>query len=818
MLSPARPRFRILLAALFGVALVAAACSSDDSTDDPSSDPGTGESSESPSDDSGSETSGDLSIESDQTFAEAAWDIQPGVGGITVTGTEPGEPLTLYNSSGQRLVTVTADDLGQVAFPYLPKEHTVLEAGPEIQLGGLEGGLVEPGVYEIRNDDADPPTSSGPVTVLAVADVPDAEFYEAQELDGLTLGILGDVPEGATTADGFGYIETRDGTLLSTMVRFPDPAIYGEGPWPTVIEMSGYGVSNPDGEEPGVRIARTLGYATVSVNLRGSGCSGGIFDVFNRAQHADGYDVVEAVARQPWVLHNSPGLVGLSYSGITQLYTAATRPPSLAAITPQSVITDPWVQQWPGGTYNAGFTRRWLEERDRQAAPNGQSWTAGRIEAGDEICEAHQDLRNLNIDFESFGRSLTVRPEASNARDIRLLAEQIEVPTYLTGAFHDEQTGAQFPDLFEPLANASPLKISMWSGRHPDGYSQSNINRFYEFLEFYVARRVPAMNPLVRAGLAPELAKSFNIEDAEIEGDRWVEEYGDDYDAALAAYEAEDPIRVIYELGAGANEVGEPVGTMTRTYQSWPPANTEILTFELAPDGALVSPTEADGLAFPETEVAFVEDPGGVDQNFLAEGSGGLLSPTWEFEWQRFGEQASAVFDTAPLTEDILLNGQAEASLWVSVDQPEADLQVTLSEVRPDGIEYLLQTGWLRLGHRATLDEDVRDARPTRTWDESDFAPMPTDGTFELARVAIPSIGAPVRAGSVIRMTVSSPGRDRAEWTFEDPHPEAVTNYAIALGGATDSRLDLTVTLGEDVPEGLAPCPGLRGQACRPVN
>ena len=36
----------------------------------------------------------------------------------------------------------------------------------------------------------------------------------------------------------------------------------------------------------------------------------------------------------------------------------------LAAVTALSVIKDPWLEQWPGGVYNGGFTRQWLEERD----------------------------------------------------------------------------------------------------------------------------------------------------------------------------------------------------------------------------------------------------------------------------------------------------------------------------------------------------------------------------------------------------------------------------------------------------------------------
>ena len=136
----------------------------------------------------------------------------------------------------------------------------------------------------------------------------------------------------------------RDGVLLSAMIRFPTQP-YMEKPLSTVVIYSGYSPSRSDRQDTGSVIANMLGYATVGVNMRGTGCSGGVFDVFNRAQHADGYDIVETVARQSWVLNNQVGMVG-SYPGISQLYVASTNPPSLAAIVPLSTIADAWKMQW----------------------------------------------------------------------------------------------------------------------------------------------------------------------------------------------------------------------------------------------------------------------------------------------------------------------------------------------------------------------------------------------------------------------------------------------------------------------------------------
>src|SRR5690606_10512095 len=318
---------------------------------------------------------------------------------------------------------------------------------------------------------------------------------------GARLDVLGNVAPGSSLEDGFQYLEMRDGVKLSAMVRFPDEALYGPGPWPTVVEYSGYSPSNPASEEPGVRLARALGYATVSVNRRGTGCSGGVFDVFNPAQMADGYDIIETVARQPWVAGGRVGMVGLSYSGISQLYTAATRPPHLAAITAQSVIADPWMQAWPGGIYNAGFTRQWIQQRNRAAAPGGTSWVSQRVAAGDATCAAHQPLRNQIIDFEQLSHSLTHYNEAAAARDLRRLVGDITVPVFVSGAFQDEQTGAQFTTMLDEFDRAEVLRVNLWNGRHPDGYGPANLMSWFEFLELYVAERVPVLPPLLRLAL-----------------------------------------------------------------------------------------------------------------------------------------------------------------------------------------------------------------------------------------------------------------------------------------------------------------------------
>src|SRR5206468_2580820 len=151
----------------------------------------------------------------------------------------------------------------------------------------------------------------------------------------------------------------------------PNPA-GNSVPAPTLIEYSGYGYADPAGPQSGISaLANLMGFTVVDVNMRGTGCSGGAFDFFEPLQNLDGYDVIETIARQPWVLHQKAGMMGISYGGISQLFTAQLGPPSLAAISPLSVIDATQTTLYPGGILNTGFAVEWAKERIHDAKPAG---------------------------------------------------------------------------------------------------------------------------------------------------------------------------------------------------------------------------------------------------------------------------------------------------------------------------------------------------------------------------------------------------------------------------------------------------------------
>ncbi len=743
----------------------------------------------------------------EEPMRPADFTAHPGVETVTVTGAEAGAELTLYDPEGEPLVTVVADELGTAHFSYIPGEHQILDLNDPDPLSLASGDVLPPGDgYVIQDDTTDPPAWSQPFDVLAVDDVASEEFYASQTLTGLHWSPLTG-PDGDPES-GYQYIEMRDGVKLGAMVRFPDKALYGEGPHPTVVEYSGYSPSRPDRPDNGSFIANALGFATVSVNMRGSGCSGGVFDVFNRAQAADGYDIIEVVAAQEWVLNGMVGMVGLSYPGVSQLYVGATNPPHLGAIVPLSVIADAWEMQWPGGIYNVGFTRSWVEERESQAQVGGQGWVSDRIAAGDAQCEENLAISHHSVDFETFLRSLKMRPASSDDRDLRLLVEQIEAPVFFGGQFQDEQTGPQFGEMLDRFYMSEDLRVLIGNGRHVDGYAPHAVERWFEFLEFHVAGRIPVLNPLIRQFGAGEFGGEFGMTDVSFGPDRFTG--FDSFDEALQAYMAEPDVTLLFENGGDVERPGEPGGRWSVELPVWPPPVQDDLRWFLGPEGELAE--EAPSV---DASDAWAFDPEAGSSTFFGPRGYELMPPLWDVDWTVFEQGHMASYLTAPFEEDVVLTGPGIAELWLKSSVSEMDVQVTLTEVRPDGQELYIQSGWLRLGHRASEVGD--DHRILRTYAEADHEPMPI-GEWVSARVQVHSVAHPVREGSQLRVIVSTPGRDHGTWEFEPPAYEAgeAPTFELGVGGAHASSLFMSALPGIDIPEELPDCDGLRGQVCRP--
>ncbi len=692
---------------------------------------------------------------------------------VYVTGATPHATLKLVDHRGKLVKTGTVDSLGGLLFRNVKPSH-----GYRVRQGG---------------------SASGPITVFSDRPAPaTTKIYNRS------------IPK-----SGYGYLTTRDGTKLAYDVHLPG----GSGPYPTLIEYAGYGYADPyNGPDSGIAtIANLLGFAVVDVNMRGTGCSGGAFDYFEPLQSLDGYDVIETVARQPWVLHHKVGMMGISYGGISQLFVASTNPPHLAAITPLSVIDNTATTLYPGGILNTGFALSWAEDRVHDALPasstGGQPWALKRIQGGDAVCKANQALHPeaANLIAKVHANRYYVPSVADPLAPITFV-HKIRTPVYMACQFTDEQTGGHCPDLAEHFTGTAHKWFTFTNGAHIDSLDPATFDRWYDFLKLFVARQRPSLPASVKSEAPVIFSSAMGVSGVTLPPDPIQSEPS--YSAALNSFEKLRPVRILFDNGAGSSVPGNPVPGFEQSFSRFPLPGTRAQSWYLGSAGALISGKPAklgvDSFtpnkgARPDT--SFTGNTGG--------GPGGLWSATPTYHWDQNPPGTAVSYLTARLKRNTAIVGGGAVQLWVKSSAPDVDLQTTVTEVRPDGKETFVQDGWLRASERKLDPVQSTVLAPVPTLRRSDAKPLPKGRWTELT-VPLYYEGHVYRAGSRIRVIIEAPGGDQPIWAFANTVPKHPAKVMIAHSRTMPSRLILPIVPGVHVPTGLPPCPGLRGEPCRP--
>lgn len=701
---------------------------------------------------------------SDGSYDAADFATTGGWAQVLVTGAVEGTALELVDDSGSTVQEGSVDAQGAFLFR-----------------------IVDAGTYKVRTLSGEK-LQSEDVTVMALDDKPNADLYTSQTLP----------------APGFGYVETRDGTTLSINVMLPGSV--DKGPYPTVVEYSGYAPSNPADTTFG-KLFNALGYAYVGVNMRGTGCSGGSFRFFEPMQRLDAYDAIEAIAAQPWVFENSVGMVGISYPGISQLFSASTQPPSLKAITPLSVLDDSYrATLYPGGILNTGFAVDWTRQRVEQSKPYGQGWEQGMVDKGDTTCADNQKIRLQNPDLlAEIDANPYYSAEVGDEISPREFINDITVPVFLAGAWQDEQTGGHFATMLDQFTSAPHVYAYLVNGLHTESLvSTGIIPRYVEFLELYVAKRVPSLS---RAKVVvPLIANAVTgVSGGDLGDDRFA---GMTYDEALKTYESEASVHVLFEEGS-ADEVaaGAARPRWASSFASWPIPNARATTWFLNDGGVLdtASPT-AD-----EASDSYVADPQATTATFYTGSGSDIWKAGVKWDWPYNKAGTSLTYTSGALTGNTVVIGSGSADLWIQSSAKDTDLEVTVSEIRPDGQEMYVQSGWLRASHRKLDDALSSELRPVHTHLEKDAQDLPS-GEWTPVRVEIFPFAHVFRTGSKLRITIDAPGGNRAVWAFRTiANNESVK---IARDSSHPSKVVLSLVDGVKVPASYPSC-SLRGQPCR---
>ena len=727
---------------------------------------------------------------------------------VYVTGLAPSAQMSLITPGGQTLHTQSADSLGGLLFRNVP-----------------------PGKgYRVRL--ASDRTESGTLTVHTDRAAPwDPGIYDQS------------IPD-----SGYTYLTTRDGTKLAIDVHPPTSPAGEPGlppgthvpngpdylpPYPTLIEYSGYGYADPAGPDNGIAVlANLMGFAVVDVNMRGTGCSSGAYDFFEPLQNLDGYDVVETIAHQPWVLGNKVGMMGISYGAISQLFTAQLDPPDLEAISPLSTLDATATTLYPGGILNTGFAVAWAKERQQDAEPagpnSGQPWAFQQIQSGDTTCQTNQVLHGEAADLSAkIAANSYYNADVADSLDPVTFVDKIKVPTFMACQWEDEQTGGHCPELVQHFTRTSQKWFTFTNGAHIDSLDPYTYDRWYDFLELFVAHKAPIENAAISRAAAPVIYQGAmgvpksDVVTLPVDPIQAIPTYH----AALAAFEKLPEIRVLFDNGAGKSPTGsstpgDPYPGFERDFPSLPIPSTTARTWYLGPAGTLADqPPTSEGVnwytsnanALPLTDYTSNTGGGGLWGN----------ASQWQWNWEQSPSGPAVSYVSAPLTTDTTVIGAGAVDLWVRSSTPDVDLQATISEVRPDGNETFVQNGWIRASERklATGSDNMFKQpstvlEPIPSYTAVAAEPMPS-GSFVKVVIPLYYEGHVYRAGSRMRVTISAPNGTQPVWSFSQTVPDGTAPVSIAFSGSMPSSLILPVVPGVRVPTPLPPCPSLRNEPCR---
>ena len=457
--------------------------------------------------------------------------------------------------------------------------------------------------------------------------------------------------DAAVTMDDHVQITMADGVRLSARIWRPVTDV----PVPALLEYLPY----RKGDWTAPRDAQrhpwyaAHGYASVRVDLRGSGDSEGVMhDEYTAQELADAVEVIAWLAAQPWC-DGGVGMFGISWGGFNSLEVAALRPPALKAIVTVCSSDDRYgddVHYFGGavlGVDMLAWATTMLAFTARPPDPTrvGPGWRdlwqqrLDRLEPFLDTWLAHQER-------DAYWRHGSVCEDYG----------AVEVPVLAVGGWADPYRTTVLR-LVENLPGTVKGIIGPWSHQYPD------IER----------------EPGPAIGFLQETLRWW---------DRWLKDRptGVEQDPALRSY-LQDSVRPATRYATRDGRwVADP---------SWPSPYVTTVTSSLA-DAFCAEAVGTDLVPLAAPEHC------GVDAGrYFPFGNPSDLPPD-----QREEDGRSVCFDQPPATSPVAVLGQPVARLRLLADGA-ANVVVRLCDVAPDGSSTLVTRGCLDLRRREGMDRTV---------------------------------------------------------------------------------------------------------------
>jgi len=456
------------------------------------------------------------------------------------------------------------------------------------------------------------------------------------------------------------------------------------------------------------------GYAFALVDCRGRGNSEGVFEPF--AQEAkDGHDVVEWLAKQAWC-DGQVSMWGGSYGGFDQWMTLKESPRHLKTIVPAASVHAgvdfptfkniffsyelQWTTLVSGVTGNATLFEDaafWIE-KFQEMYQNHKPYSALDKIVGNELTPFQTWIRHPHPD--AYWDQMNLTPKQYDKIDLPILT--------ITGHYDGDQPGAleyyrRHMQSNSRAKNRHYLVIGPWD--HP---GTRTPNAEFGGLKFDKAA-VLDLNQLhkewydwtMKSGKRPSFLKK-RVAYYVMGEEKW--KYAEDLESIAPK------TRKLYLSSNGSANDAFHSGTL---------------------DEKPAKDSEPDAFAYDPLD----KRPGELEREEIRE-----YYTDQTPELNLFGN--GLVYHSTPFARDTEITGWVKFVAWMSLDVPDTDFSVSLSEVLPDGKAIKLTGDLLRARYR----ESAREARLVVP---GEINPYTFDGfTFFSRRV---------RKGSRLRLVIACP-------------------------------------------------------------
>ncbi len=442
------------------------------------------------------------------------------------------------------------------------------------------------------------------------------------------------------------WITLSDGCRIAARIWLPNSA--HEEPVPAILEYIPYRKRDfmRARDEPIHRYFAAQGYASVRVDIRGSGDSGGVMqDEYSPQEHEDAVEIIAWIVAQPWC-SGAVGMMGISWGGFNALQVAALKPPALKAIITLCSTDDRYADDvhYMGGCL-LNENMQWGSILTLYAAlpPDPEI-------VGDRWRAMWKERLEYVQPFPALWMKHQWRDEYWKHGSVCEDYAAITCPVYAIGGWADAYSNA-IPRLMTHLTCPRKALIGPWAHVFPhDGVPGPAIGFLQEAVRWW---------------------------------DQWLR-------GQETGIRDEPPIRIwMQESQAPQPHYAQRPGRWVAE-ESWPSPRIIAQRWYLSPghlDQGAAKPTE---LSFSSPQTTGLR--AGEWCGFGAEGE----MPGD----QRLDDGGSLVFDSDPLSERLEILGAAGIELDLSADRPVAMIAARLCEVAPDGAVLRVTYGLLNLTHR----------------------------------------------------------------------------------------------------------------------